>query len=253
MEAFGRYSDYYDLLYADKDYEGEITFIEEVFRTSSSAGVVTVLDGGCGTGGHAIRLARRGYRLTGVDISPAMLKRAADRAQAAGLDIEFRQGDLRSLELSRQFDAAICMFAVIGYVTETADVLKALATIRRHLKPGAPFVFDFWNGLAVLRTLPSERVKIVEAQGSRVVRIAQPEMDACNHVCRVHYRVLVLRDGTLADEVAETHVMRFYFPQEIIQYLRQSGFEVLRLCAFPDLKARVDETRWNAAVIARAV
>ena len=64
--------------------------------------------------------------------------------------------------LGRKFDACIAMFAVMGYVVENSDVISALRNIRAHLKQGGLFVFDVWNGLAVMRTLPETRVKEVE-------------------------------------------------------------------------------------------
>src|SRR5206468_3380563 len=115
--------------------------------------VKTVLDLGCGTGNHALPLARRGFSVTGVDRSPGMLEQAAQKSSASGLGDkapDFKQGDLRELDLHQQFDAALMMFAVLGYQLTNENVASALATVRRHLKPGGLFVFDIWYGPAVL-------------------------------------------------------------------------------------------------------
>ncbi len=87
----------------------------------------------------------------------------------------------------------------------------------------------------------------------RVIRIAQPELDAFNHLCRVHYRLLVNQGKALVDEITETHVVRYYFPQEITHYLKESGFAVLKICPFLDVDGKVDENAWNIAAIAKAV
>jgi len=63
VKSFERYAEYYDLIYQDKDYEKEYDFIEEIFQNFSSNPVKTIFDGGCGTGGHAIPLAKRGYQI----------------------------------------------------------------------------------------------------------------------------------------------------------------------------------------------
>jgi len=253
MRSFERYAEYYDLIYKDKDYEGECDFLEEIMRRFSPTTVNTILDGGCGSGGHAIPLARRGYTITGIDGSEIMLNRAKKKATDNKLSIDFHLGDLRQFDLGRKYNALICMFAVMDYITETEDVLSALKAIRKHLDSGSLFIFDFWNGLAVLRILPSVRVQVAEDDNLRVIRIAQPEMDALNHLCRVHYQLLASQDGNLVDEILETHLIRYYFPQEITHYLEECGFEVFKICPFLDLDGNVDENVWNITAIAKAV
>lgn len=253
MKAFERYAEYYDLIYQDKDYERECDFIEDIFRRFSSDPVRTVLDGGCGAGGHAIPLARRGYLITGIDNSEIMLKRAKKKAVESDLSLDFHLRDLRQFDLVKKFDACICMFAVMDYITETEDVLETLKSIRRHLNSGSLFIFDFWNGLAVLRILPAVRVQVVEDEKVRIIRIAEPELDAFNHLCRVRYRLLVNQGSALIDDIIETHAIRYYFPQEITHYLKETGFEVLRICPFLGVDGKVDENVWNITAIAKAV
>lgn len=253
VKSFERYAEYYDLIYQDKDYEKECDFIEEIFQNFSSNPVKTIFDGGCGTGGHAILLARRGYEVTGIDNSEIMIKRAKEKAGRANLSLSLHVADLRQLNLSRRFDACICMFAVMDYITETKDVLKTLVNIGRHLQKDSLFVFDFWNGLAVLRSLPSVRVKTIQAEGKKIIRIAQPELDAFNHLCRVYYHLLITKDNALIDEIEETHIIRYFFPQEIRHYLEEAGFETLRVCPFLDLSGKVDENVWNIVAIAKAI
>lgn len=243
----------YDLIYKDKDYEGECDFIEEIFEKFFSKSVKAILDGGCGTGGHAIPLAKRGYEIIGIDTSEAMVKRAKEKAGKLNLSLDFRVSDLCQFDNAIKFDACICMFATISYITETENILRALTNIRRHLETGCLLIFDVWNGLAVLRLLPSVRVKIVEDKGVKIIRIAQPNLDAFNHLCQVHYHLLVTQNDTLIDDVEETHLIRYLFPQEITHYLKDAGFETLKICPFPDLAGRVDENTWNIAVIAKAI
>ncbi len=241
----------YDLIYEDKDYEGECNFVEEILQRFSPHPVETILDGGCGTGNHVIPLAERGYRVNGVDSSETRIKRAREKTAKSNLPCDFQVADLRDFNLNRKFDACICMFAVMDYIIKTKDFIKALHNIREHLKKNSLFIFDFWNGLAVLRVLPSVRVKVVQDKEMRVIRLAEPELDTFNHLCHVRYRFIVSQDSTLVDEILETHTVRYYFPQEIAHYLEETGFEVLRICPFLDLNGKVDENVWNATVIAK--
>ena len=67
MAVFYSYAQYYDLLYREKDYPGEVDYVDALIKKYAVNDARTILDLGCGTGGHAILLARKGYRVTGVD------------------------------------------------------------------------------------------------------------------------------------------------------------------------------------------
>lgn len=252
-DVFGKYAEYYDILYQDKDYEKECDFLEKIFSKYSEKPIESILEGGCGTGGHAIPLAKRGYRLVGFDASEVMIERAKEKSKSPNIDVDFQVMDLRDFQFDEKFDACICMFAVIDYITETEDVLKALRNIRRHLKEKSLFVFDFWNGLAVIRILPSVRVKIMDNGGIKVIRTVEPELDAFNHISKSHYKMMVIKNNKLIGEIEETHIIRFYFPQEIKHYLEEAGFELLKICPFMDLNGKVDENVWNIVAIAKVV
>src|SRR5262249_51990165 len=123
MGVFGAdYAAAYDTLYEDKDYLAECDLIERVFELYGVGRVRSVLDLGCGTGGHSGPLAERGYEVTGVDRSPHMLERARVRTAAA----RFELGEIGSLDLATTFDAVLMMFAVLSYQVGNADVQAAL-------------------------------------------------------------------------------------------------------------------------------
>jgi SAM-dependent methyltransferase len=245
--SFDFSAELYDLLYKDKNYEREADFVEEVFLAFGKPN--SILEVGCGTGNYTQILRQRGYDISGLDISEKMIKAARRKC-----DCVFQVGDIRRFSLGRKFDACVALFAVMGYMVENSDVMDALRSIRAHLKPGGLFVFDVWNGLAVLRILPEVRVKEVENAEYTVRRIANPTLKSSNHLCVVDYNYSVLNKKTqIFQESSESHHVRFYFPQEISFFLEQAGFEVLKICPFLDFSGVVDETVWNMAVVARAI
>ena len=255
--TFDRYAVYYDTLYQDKDYEAECDFLEQVFALYALAPIRTILDLGCGTGGHARPLVRRGYVVTGVDRSEEMLNIAQSKvaeveAVSSHRSLVFHQADIRTLDLGETFDAVVAMFAVISYQTMNEDLLSAFCTARQHLELGGVFVFDCWFGPAVLTERPSDRYKIVERGGERIIRFVSPTLDVLRHTVRVDYKVLRLKDNCVLDEVNESHLMRFLFPQEIAHYLDESGLTLLRLCPFMKLHETATERDWNVTAIARA-
>ncbi|MDL1894189.1 class I SAM-dependent methyltransferase [Sphingobacteriales bacterium CHB3] len=250
MSVFGSYAKFYDGLYKDKDYAAECNFLEEVFAQYSSNKIVTILDLGCGTGGHAIPLAERGYHVIGVDRSEAMLAEA--RTKGNRMSSDFVQADISNIRMDKTFDAVIAMFAVMSYMTTNEGLMGAIRTARHHLRPGGLFFFDAWFGPAVLTQRPSDRYKIMENDGDRIVRFVHPEMNLLKHTVDVNYKVLLTRDKTIISEVDETHQMRFFFPMEISHYLEQSSFRVRKLCPFLRIDKELTEHDWNLAVIAEA-
>jgi SAM-dependent methyltransferase len=255
IDVFGpAYADAYDALYLDKDYGAECDLLERLFAKYAGAPVRSVLDLGCGTGNHALPLAARGFEVVGVDRSPGMVGHAREKATAAAAAgrVEFREGDLRSLRLERRFDAALMMFAVLGYQLENAHVRAALESARAHLEPGGLFLFDVWYGPAVLRERPSSRVKEIATDRGRIQRETSGELDVRSHTCTVAYRLRPL-DQPEAAETRETHTVRYFFPRELELFLEIEGFELERLGALPDFEREPDETSWNVMGVARAV
>lgn len=243
------YSSTYDSQYSDKDYEAECDLIERFFKAYEAKKVHTVLDLGCGTGNHAIPLAQRGYSVAGVDRSPGMLEAARSKSST----VEFLQGDVRTCDLGRQFDAALMMFAVLGYQLTNADALAALRTARRHLQPGGLFIFDVWYGPAVLNQRPSERVRVIPTPEGQLVRAVSSSLDSRQDKCTVNYHLWHLSSEHLIAEWKETHEMRYFFPLELELLLESASLKLVHLSPFPEFDGEPDETSWNVIGAAQAI
>ena len=257
-DVFGlTYASAYDALYRGKDYEGEADLVERILAREAMPGHRTLLDLGCGTGNHALPLARRGYLVVGVDRSPAMLAQARAKATEAGLPAgtapSFLEGDIRTADAGRRFDAALMMFAVLGYLHSDEDVLTALANVRRQLDPGGVFVFDVWNGVAVMADRPKGRRVTVEDASASIERETRIHLDLDRHLCHVNFELSRTHAGGQQESVVEEHVMRFFFEPELKEFLSRSGFKFVSLRSFPDEASPADETAWNVVGVARAV
>ncbi len=124
---------------------GEVDFIE---REIGADRAMKILDIGCGTGRHAIELARRGYAVTGVDLSESMLSRARTRAAAAGVRVAFEQGDARALRFRGDFDLAIMMCEGGFPLMETDEMnYQILQSAAAALKEHGKLILTTLNGL----------------------------------------------------------------------------------------------------------
>jgi SAM-dependent methyltransferase len=255
IEEFGRdYANVYDAIYRNKNYDGEVELIERILVRHGLGGPRRLLDLGCGTGNHALPLARRGHAVLGVDRSSAMLARARAKASAdaASIALDFHEHDIRDLDVGRRFEAVLMMFTVLGYQLDDADVRAALATVRRHLEPGGLFIFDVWNGKAVLAERPGVRQVSVTEGSVRILRKSSSELDVARHRCRIRFDLERVSADGRAETWSEEHTMRYYFEEELKQALGENELELLSFRRFPDDEAPADEQAWNAVGVARA-
>jgi SAM-dependent methyltransferase len=248
------YAGKYDQLYAEKNYLGECDLIEAAVKRYASGTPVTLVDIGCGTGTHAIELARRGYKVTGVDLSESMIEHAIQKAMSLKNveQLAWLSGDARDFETGTTFDLGIMMFAVIGYLTTNEDVLRGLRNIRRQLKHGALFICDFWYGPSVISTKPADRILSLLTKDGQVIRASSTTLDVVQHTADVTFKLWTLNGDRLTGQTTETHRLRYFFPQEFAFLLSQAGFDLKGLSRFPTLEEPLTEETWNAFVVASA-
>lgn len=225
MTVFADYAPWYDLLYQDKDYAAETSFVEARLRDHGvSSG--KLLDLGCGTGLHALAFARQGWNVAGIDLSHEMIASAKGRAAQAGLSIRFRQGNACEAGPERDYDAVVSLFHVASYQTSRDALAAMFRTAHAALKPGGVFFFDYWYGGAVLAQGVETRVKVIEQKPLRLTRIAQSEHDEPNATVFVNYTLFCEdTERSTIRRVDETHRMRYWFPFEVEAALRHCGFE----------------------------
>jgi SAM-dependent methyltransferase len=252
LSVFGTYAQYYDLLYAGKDYAKEVDYVRAFIRRYAP-GASSVLELGCGTGVHASLFAEHGYAVTGIDLSGEMLARARERHPTliAGGVLSFQQGDIRDFDLGEQFDVVIALFHVISYLPNDHDLGLTFASISKHLKPAGLFLFDYWYGPAVLADPPTHRIKTLENDEIEVTRVATPTLHPADHLVDVNYDMTIVEksSGRLA-EFSETHRMHYLFRPEIESLLVRQGLRPLEFREWLSEK-EPDEKSWNGFVVAK--
>jgi SAM-dependent methyltransferase len=256
MSVFGKYSRYYDLLYRDKDYSAEATYVAGLIKKHHAA-TQSILELGCGSGTHASYFGKLGYSLHGVDISQAMLDEAQARRTALPKEVaarlDFSQGDVRTVRVGKKFDCVLSLFHVISYQPTNVDLKAAFATAREHLAPGGVFIFDCWYGPAVLTDRPTVRVKRMQDDQIEVTRLAEPVWHPNECWVDVNYHVLIRDRKTQAvEELRETHRMRYLFMPEVESLAEASGFAVENAGEW--MTGRLpDGSTWGVCFVLRAV
>lgn len=251
MSVFAaEYAGWYDTLYRAKDYAAECAGLESLFKRRGIAPKI-IVDLGCGTGGHALLLAQRGYQVIGVDRSAAMLQTARAKAEHAGIKVDFQQMDITCLDWRDRFDAAIAMFAVVGYLSGDVEMEDFLARVWRSLQPGGILIFDGWHGPGVLRERPVPRLLEVPLdKDETLLRLVDPRLDVLAQTVEIHYRLWHRRGATIIGESEERHLMRFFFPQELRGLLRHAGFTEVEIHPFLEMDQPLQESHWHFMAVA---
>lgn len=219
-EIFGSlHARWYDRWHANKDYQSEVDQLDEIF--SQCGPVASVLDFGCGTARHLALLAELGYAVTGVDRSPDMVAQARTRISSVV------ESDLLDLRLDKTFDAVIMMFSVLGYLGTTGELLGALGSARRHLRPGGLLVVDILDGNAVLSNGPMGGFTSMSDGPQTLLRATTGRVHADEQVYEMGVKLWLIAGNRLVEEDDETHSLRFFLPRELELILELAGFEML--------------------------
>lgn len=222
---------YYDRLMTHVDYAAWVSFAldrlglpRRVRKASAERRKAPlVLDLACGTGTIAVELARRGYRVIGLDLSEEMLAVADAKARQAGVEVFFTRQDLRSFRLPEKADAAVCLFDSLNYLTSPEDLEKAFRRVAAALAAGAPFLFDLhteyrlrWYGETTFAY-----------RGDDIAYIWESEYDPEKRLCTMELTLFVRQpDGRYA-RFEEVHEERAHTSGEVESALRRAGLELV--------------------------
>ena len=194
-----------------KNTMAEVDFlVEELHLTPDQS----ILDLGCGTGRHAIELARRGFRVTGLDVSPGMLTEARRNAKAAGVDVTWIEANACDFSVETSFDAVIGLceggLGLLGTGDDPIGQPQAiLANVAQALKPNAMCLFTVLNAHALIRRRTQDDVVTGEFDP-----VALAERSEC-----------IVPDAPGPTVLRE----RAFVPTEIVLLFAQAGLEVLHI------------------------
>ena len=204
-----------------------------------------VCDLACGTGRHAVEMARRGYDVTAVDFNARYLELGAQAAQAAGVRVAWTQGDMREFGFERAFDAVYSYFTSFGYYSDDENE-RVLANVAGALVPGGRFLIDVLNRDYVLLH-PSQRSWIQREDGALLME----ENTLALASSRVTSRQILIQPGA-GSRVTKEYDLRTYTCAELSALMRRHGLEPQQTLGGPDGSEYSVESRRLVLVAARS-
>jgi len=200
---------------------GECDFIESEIGFDKKK---RILDLACGTGRHSIELTKRGYTVTGVDLSESMLKRAGEKALAQNLLIDFQQLDARNLPFSNEFDLVIMICEGAFPLMETDEMnFQILKSAAKALKNNGKMIFTTLNGLFPL--FHSVKDFLEQATSDGKATYADNKFDL---MTLREYNTFIVEDDAGKKKELQCNE-RYYLPSEITWLLKSLDFKTINI------------------------
>ena len=169
-----------------------------------------------------MQLSKRGYKVTGVDLSSEMLARAGEKARREGVHIPFVRQDMRLLTLPHPVDALFCACDGVNYLRQTRDAAAFFARAHECLKPGGAFAFDI-SSASKLRAMAETGLFAEDDEDKSY--IWQNSLDKSGSVLTMNLSLFIKQQNGMYLKKCETHVQRVYSVKDILPLLEQAGFE----------------------------
>ncbi len=215
-QFYTRLAKYYDRIYHYVDYRGQTEFFLHLIEQFNKSGNNNILDIACGTGTHADLLQKKGFDVTGIDLSSDML----DQAKKKNEFVEFIEGDMKTMKPKKQYGVVLCFFNSMLYNTNREEMVNTLINVYSCLHKGGILVFDTVDK------------SIGEEDSDEEYSYSDDNLDI---IFKPHwvYKKNIMKleiDFTLNLEVMhDTHLMGAFSLKELEEIAEQVGFEVMVL------------------------
>jgi len=236
MDDYSVYAQYYDLDHGSLD--ADLVMIEQYAALCGSP----ILELACGTGRALLPLARQGYQVTGVDISPNMLAIARRKIETDGLadKVTLVKQDMRRLALDGRFNLAFVALNSFMHLLTLEDELTSLVCIHQHLNPGGRLLLDLFNPdlgrlLDFRGQVLLDKVMIDPETGHRLMKFRSDKVDLGQQTVCVTYMIDDVDDQEVVHRTLIPFSLRYLFRAELEHLLQRAGFAVEAIYGSYDL------------------
>lgn len=248
VPPYTRFAAAYDKMMANVDYVRWADYIDRLFALYNFR-PKRVLDLACGTGTAAILLAEKGYMMSGTDRAAEMLLWAREKAQRRGTHLHLWQQDMRDLTVARPYDAALCLYDSINYITTAEEMEKVFTKVSEALIPEGMFIFDVTTEYNIVKHFHRKTFAESYEGFSYIWRnLYVHDEKVCKTVL-----TFFLRENDGYNKYEELHIQKIYSIAEIKKLLERTGYKLLSsFDAFTFDKCRKTSERINFTAVKTA-
>jgi len=222
-------SNYYDILYSQKEYDVECQIIKKYSDNKNN-----LLDVGCGTMTHSIILSNVFKSIVSVDLSQHMLNVGIDKLKKKNItNIQTYCEQLDNLNFKNKFDSVISMFNVVNHITELPKLIDFFNQVQKSLIINGTFIFDCWNGVACTINKPTElSTKTLFYDNYTVISTVNTKTDLFNSISIMDTNIKVYDENTIIDEFNYLLDQKLWSPNIISELLKMSGLYIFKIIPY---------------------
>ena len=213
----GELAKYYDRVYSFRDYLDEAVRVQNLIMKYLESGGNTLLDVACGTGMHLKHL-KDDFSCTGVDVSKAMLKIA--RKNAPG--VTFKEADMKTLKLGKQFDVIMCLLSSVGYVKNYASLKRTIQNFSKHLKKGGVALIEPSNADSFY-VMGEPRIAVYNGKDAKIARVNVAKIRQATAVLNMH--LIIAERGKDASYFRDTHELGLFGINKTLGIMKEAGLK----------------------------
>lgn len=246
-----KYHNYYDLFNSNKkDYYAEVQRLKRIYLSLSNDSLNKVLEIGAGTGNHTRYLCDIADRVVACDIDPEMAKIA--KKKLVGLPVDYYISGVDGID-DNEFNFPLCvmMWHVLNYFPNLDTIYHVFSEIKEKLKTNGIFIFDAWNGVAVIRDLPKHVKNEIKVGNLNLVHELRGSTDLMSQTTTILNHVEVYENQEFKDQFTHKIIHYIWTAKVITDILKSTGFELIKITKAGNYELEADYTDWKITYIAR--
>ena len=220
MAAYESFAAIYDSLMDDVDYDAWTNYYLDLLERAGSR-PKKLCDCACGTGSMSVRFARRGIRVTGVDVSGEMLELAQSKARLNGVQVMFVRQDMRLLALPRPVDALVCACDGVNYLTDDASLNAFFGKAHAAIMPGGVLAFDISSACKLEKVLGNN---FFGEERDDVAYLWSNRFDSHSATVTMDLTFFVRESDERYRRFNEVHVQKAHDPAHLRALMEANGF-----------------------------
>ena len=225
MSAYEAFASVYDIFMEQVEYDQWMNHIHAIWEKFGLQ-PKTVIDLGCGTGSIALPLAKEGYDVIGVDLSPEMLTEADHKAMEEGVSVRFACQDMTELELGEEADCILSLCDSMNYLTEDGQLEDAFKSIAQHMKQESLFLFDLNTEYKFKDVLGQN---VFGSAEEHAAYIWENDYDEEEKINEYYVSFFIENEEGLYERIEEFHYERAYSMEEIEEGLQAADMELVEV------------------------
>lgn len=214
MAVYDSINDAYDLVYTDV--QEKVPFVVDILSKYQAQ---EILELGCGSGLFTIPLKQQGLNIEGLEISPEMIKLTQNKEP----DLKLHQGDMRSYNLQRSFDAILILSSTLTLLQNHQEMNQCLQRSHKQLKPGGIFFLELPNHAVEIKK-SSQTQEVHSNEDNSIIVVIQSLQE--EKYWREYWSIFRnSSEGFLKDEITCDEFL--YSPDLLLEDIQKTGFEIL--------------------------